>query len=103
MPKCRNPSCKREARKGSKFCCEECKIAYETVYLNPRPSNAEIERKAILKAYLNSVVLPNIPKENVPALHHLLGKALKISETEGNAKAKEYLRTQLEKFKNARH
>ena len=100
--KCKNPNCKNQARKGSKYCSHECRINHETVFLNPRPSNEEIERKTILKAYLNCVVLPNIPQKNLPALHLLLENAYKISETQGNEQAKLFLKTQLERIKNAR-
>lgn len=98
---CKNPKCRRKSRKDSKFCCLECHIHYDNMQ-NPRPSNEEIERRAVLKSYFNCVILPNIPDENLTTLFNLLENALKISEAQGIPQAREWLKNELEKIKNAR-
>jgi len=98
MRKCENPSCGKETDNPSGYCCDSCRINHECL-LNPRKSNEALEKRAILKAYLNCVVLPNIPDKNLPALEHLLEKAVKISETQGNVEAKKWLKDTLERLK----
>lgn len=98
--KCLNPSCNKEAKKPSKFCCDACRIHFECMQ-NPRPSSEELERKTILKIYLNCTVLPNIPDKNLSILDALLEKALEISENKGIPQAKQFMKTQLERIRNA--
>lgn len=49
LQKCKNPMCNHLTDNPSGYCCIECKINHETVYLNPRKSQQYYERKAIAK------------------------------------------------------